>query len=287
MIYDAEKQDDAEQQLKAIQEFMLGTSGVKRNKHQATLPTPSPRSPPPSNSNSKLLYTLRRKFSSALQAFDSCLDKNWLDTDDQLLACVGSIANLRERLYISSRALVIQDHAYNEDPCSEWKNHGYRRHILTRSSCLGRNDLELTLTDELEQHERMMSLARRLMASLNQDQEALGRRLDELLVMHYEHESMGDMLTREEQGVLVEYATRVEVCQQLFVATARELYRKQMLLHDILDSVHDGLMYREAGLEVTTEDSPRKIARHCASVWSRLSPASHLYRYKDRDVIKK
>ncbi|GKY91868.1 hypothetical protein MPSEU_000158400 [Mayamaea pseudoterrestris] len=274
---------DDDEQRKAFQAFMLG--GNKQALQQSPSPLQSSPSPltSPSTNKKRNHAAFRRKYASALAAFDSCFCKHWLDADDQLLACVGSIANLRQRIFVSSRALVLQkaEDANREDDqdlrmrtC--YKSHGYRQVVSSSSSssssnyCLSRGDLELTLTDELLQHERMTSLARRLISSLHQDQETLGRRLEELLLMlHLDEEPA------------TEFAAMLDERRQLYLATSHELYRKQRLLQQLFDSISDDMLFQE-GLEANDNDaSPRRVAKQIAKVWSRLSSTSHLYCYKE------
>jgi hypothetical protein len=278
-----------QQQRKAMQEFMLsgggGSSSKKKNKQGrkqvlvgVSSPSSSSRTPtsatPLRPITSSLSSTTLRHYKSMLQAFYSCLSKHWLVTDDQLGQCVSAIANLRERIWISSRALQrLQDDDVSGG-LPGWKRSGFRQHGSNVGSSLlllTREDLELTLTDELLQQERMLVMARRWMAQMAQEQEAMGRRLDDLLVFQSE-------LAGLEHAQSLDFAASIDECQQIFVATSQELYRKQKLLQELINSMRDGIL--DSGKRHVEEGaSPRRVARKCVDLWPRTSPESCLQRY--------
>lgn len=270
------------QQQAAFAAFMLGGSAA------ATAPLPSPGAAADRDRRTARTFArLRRAFALSL--------RDWLDLDGQALEVVRSVANLRERLWLSSRALAAAEDRQSDSAAAvagaDWRRHGYRGGTAPSRGAgahLTVADLRLTLSDELRQHERMLALARRTVAALGPEQDSLGRRLEDLLLWAEQAHSndtdsgaAGNLLQSA-----VEFAVQIETYRQVFVAASQELYRKQLLLQEVLDSVHDGLLYGATcdsleNRDVEPSDSPKQVARRCADVWPRSSPQSCLYLYMD------
>lgn len=231
---------DYEAQRKAFEAFMLG--GKKAPVPTTPSPRVSPSIPSPRTSSAR---TPQKRLSAAVAAFEGRV-KDWIAVDDHLYVVFQSIANLRERLAITSRCLASLE---DEPSITEWKQFGYRPVVR-----LTREDLELTLDDELLQHEKMMVEARRAVSQMAEDQEALGRRLDELLAMDEGTES-------------------VEECRQLAASMAGELYRKQTLADDVLVSADDSLF---GGYADGDGEGSLRAARRCVSRWPRSHKDSNL-----------
>ena len=69
----------------------------------------------------------------------------------------------------------------------DWKSHGYQQHSKKSSSqYLQINDLQLALSHDLEQHEKMLVGLRSLMSNLAECHDALGRIVDSLWQYHFE-----------------------------------------------------------------------------------------------------
>lgn len=101
---------------------------------------------------------------------------------------------------------------------------------------LPRADLDLALSDELIQHEKIMALLRRLLADLDQLQQMLSHRLDEVVTFYLEEQTLLDG-----NGSL-QCAETVEECQQLFTTTASELFRKHGLAQKVFNRTFDLLL---------------------------------------------
>lgn len=278
-----EEEQDAAAMQRAFQDFMLGgtkkeSRNTEKNQNEQLAPgTPST----PSARNIKQLYTI-------IKAFRGTLVRDWLQLDDDLYRVLDSIANLRERtLEINRRIDDLQqaDKRYNRDISStEWKTYGYRMsHASSTADDLQKEDLEFTLSYNLVQHERMLASARHLLLKLGQAQDALGRRIDELwtqsltLVTESAYQANSSFWEETPRIVMVQ----VEECQELFTATASELYRKQVLAEQVLDSVYDDLLVASEGSSNLVEefrerpDSVR-CARQCLNQWRRIHKDSHL-----------
>jgi hypothetical protein len=206
-----------------------------------------------------------KKVQSVAFSFAKTLVNEWLETDDTLQEVVQSISGLRERLWHTSQALA----AFKErEELAGWKRFGYRGGNGAET-VLTRDDLQLALDYDLRQHERMMHALRRSLSTLHQAQEALGRRLDEY------HRLVDFDLSNNYRFIL-----SLEECQSLFVASASELYRKQALADEILDSVHNLLLFHDSERALMTIDAenpdPRRLARRCSERWSRHHEQSFL-----------
>ena len=253
-----------EEAKRAFQEFMLGT---KSNREvEETIRTPSPSK---TTSSQQVLQKTIRKYHQVIKAFEGALARDWLEVDDNLAQVMQSIANLRHRCWHASRLLSSQEEEEDDDDeMKPWQGQGYRK-AERKASYLNRDDLELALSHDLLQHERMMAGARRLLLSLQQAQEALGRRLEELLLFHME----ASTIIEETDSSLL---NKVDECQHLYCTTASELYRKQAMAEQVLKSANDSLLYQETKGEYEESPSPLLIAQRCADKWPRTHKESNL-----------
>ena len=285
------QQTEAEATAQAYRDFMLGhtTNGIP-SRHKGGTPNEIQHSKP-SPSLVATSSRARKNFYSIIQAFQKCLHQ-WLQTDDQLLQVVHSIADLRARCWYTSRGLRKWDEIENEETKqgkigntieTRWKSFGYHDRHPTRWM-LPRDNLDLALSDELIQHEKMIALLRRLLADLDQLQQMLSRRLDEVVTFYLEEQTLLD-----DNGSL-QCAETVEECQQLFTATASELFRKQWLAQKVFNSTLDSLLcLDEANMTSANttrphasqtaddeQETPRGIAKTCANDWHRSCAQSRL-----------
>lgn len=173
--------------------------------------------------------------------------REWKDLDEQMDAVVGSVANLRDRIWWESKQVEERCHKLSRP----WLDSGFRSSSRFVSALLP-DDVQLALTHDLLQHEKMLALSRTLVASMAQAQDAMGRRLDEWMMMQLE-----EPLTEQGQELL-------DQGQTVFVFLAADLYRKQELVRMVLESCHSGLVDEEATNE---EGIPRSIARQCSAEW--------------------
>ena len=215
------------------------------------------------------------------------METEWLDIDDQLMAVVGSIDNIRSRLPMESRILR---HIKDEDEWEakkEWD--GYALGYSTRREhnfAMRVEDIRLAQGHDLEQHEKMLAGLRRLLSALSEVQDALGRKLDELMGHHWEcSDDVGIQGAVDPQNMsTISLQTLVDEASLVYNQLAMELYRKQGLVQELLDSVNDDMIAGEErssrglGLEGDEElgggRSSRKTASSCARVWPRDSDQS-------------
>jgi hypothetical protein len=252
-----------------------------------------------------------KEYRTICKAFEGVLVRDWLDTDENNLEQVmQSIANLRERIWETSRLLLEIKSIQDSSAAAGWKGLGYRGG--RGKGCLMGEDLELALDHDLLQHERMLTGARRLLATMGQAQDALGRRLDELYhfaattegLSVFNDDDEDDYGERESR----DFNSKLEECQSLFTATSNELYRKQMLAEEVLLSCNDYLLYsnseededmlvstagseeeREGGYKniYSIQKNPHQIAQRCADQWSRTSKmnTNNSYLYESRTIL--
>ena len=109
-------------------------------------------------------------------------------------------------------------------------------------------DVELAQAHDLLQHEKMLSTLRSLIANLAKIQDAMSRRLDELMLMQLEH------------GLHQLDSTRA---QDVYQVLASELLRKQDLVQSILASSNDGLLAENPD----GGDNPRVTVRRSLVQW--------------------
>jgi hypothetical protein len=221
---------------KAFQEYMLRGKGL-------VVSTSSPPSIPPTRES----WAKKRKkqVGPILKAFQGRVGE-WKDLDGQLKAVLGSIANLRDRIWWES----CQLQTFTET-AKDWEGFGFR----SRCNLLSRADVDMALTHDLLQHEKMLSGARTLISSLAQVQEAMGRRLDEWMMFQLEEPvAQGQEL--------------LEQAQEAYLLLGGEVYRKQVLVQKVLDSCHDGLVDKDATQSLGEGGSPRTVARQCCKSWS-------------------
>jgi hypothetical protein len=217
---------------------------------------------------------------------------------------------LRERCWLTSRLVakhkqqqgrnrsnrgmsMLRNNGFRNNPNimskPSWKGQGFR--VDPQKTALAEEDLELALSHDLLQHERMLAGARKLVHSLGEAQEALGRRLDELLLHHMETYRYLDYSMTPEGFVAFEgIASKVDHCQQLYSQSSKELYRKQSLAALIFDSVQDALLFRESGKCFRyaasggggdgDDDarSPRAVAQRVVDQWPRTHRESYFYK---------
>jgi hypothetical protein len=228
--------------LKAYQEFMLQGKRAGGGGNAPSTPTTPMSGGDPMSSGKK-----RNKSEMAVfRAFQGRLQE-WKDLDNQLDAVLDSIVNLRDRIWWETK------HLQELSSAKPWQKSCFRS-TSRFATALKRDDVQVALTHDLLQHEKMLTSSRTLIASLAQAQDAMGRRLDEWMMMDLE-----DPLSEQGQATL-------EQAQGVYVFLAEELYRKQLLVKRVLDSCHDGLVDEDALEEVI--GNPRAVTRQTCAAWA-------------------
>jgi hypothetical protein len=199
------------------QDFML------QGRTQSSL-SPSTSSPPPAYNYNKLTPTKK----GSNQIFNAHLDQ-WIQNDAQLLLCIRSIANLRERIYQTSRSL----YHLQQEPLTTSVPTWYYRAYRTCPSFLTIADLQLLLSDALVQHEHVLRVILKLVGGLDVD--ALGRHLPQQTAAP-------------------------------FVALSADVYRKQLLIMTLIESTQDTMFYNTNRNDEEGRQN-YKVANKCADEW--------------------
>jgi len=256
----------------AYQDFMLGKS--KKSKGNGIGTSCGNVSTPPSitkynaevskiridgNINSKG----KKGYRPIFKAFQGRLE-DWKNTNKQLESVFRSIINLRDRIYWESSRLQLPlnnsdlTQQLQEEKQPLWRNCGFRSVLFNRdsNSSLKTEDINLALSHDLLQHERMLSVLRSLLALLAQHIDEIGRRLDEWMFLDLSelppsqqpdryYVSNNDESTADE-GILVMDRSNeqniLEDSREVYSLLALELFRKQKLAMGIFNSCHDKIL---------------------------------------------
>lgn len=224
-----------DQAQETFQAFMLAGKGARDN-HGAS-PASHSEVTPRKGAGSKAL-------SPVLKAFQGRLNE-WKENDDQLRAVLDSISNLRDRILWESHELQRTLDARHLKP---WQGKGKN----SVPSKLTSEDITLAQTHDLLQHEKMLIAARGLIANQAKIQDAMSRRLDELM--------------RLQTPGFEKVHSRSVQAQDIYQFCASELLRKQDLIHQVMISSHDGLVATKANFE--PDLNPRTVIRKCCIQWT-------------------
>ena len=251
----ASDQDGARMQSD-FQAFMLGKKSPKTPKeerHMSPKPSPSPKA----DANRKKLL---RQCHQAVEAFVGLLQRDWLEVDDNLALVVQSIAHLRERCWKEATMLECE----YETPT-----------FKSPTNFLTKEDVELALAHDLKKHEKALIGLRKLLSSLQQAQEGLGRRLESIMLVSLEQDDVLSSSTQDEGTAKA--LSKMKACEELFPLLASELYRKQQYAEELFESANDEVLAFDCDLS----DSPVGVARRIGVRWSRSHKKSPLHESSD------
>eukprot|EP00339_Tiarina_fusa_P006649 CAMPEP_0117081356 /NCGR_PEP_ID=MMETSP0472-20121206/57345_1 /TAXON_ID=693140 ORGANISM="Tiarina fusus, Strain LIS" /NCGR_SAMPLE_ID=MMETSP0472 /ASSEMBLY_ACC=CAM_ASM_000603 /LENGTH=271 /DNA_ID=CAMNT_0004809261 /DNA_START=311 /DNA_END=1127 /DNA_ORIENTATION=- len=244
----------------AFQEYMLGG---KKKSEAAAVSTPSPAGSKKQSQESASWKKRKKQASPVFKAIQGKLEE-WNDVDGQLGAVLESVGNLRFRIWCASRKIRERKRPGGDGRErgggggggggeNEWESCGPRGGDA--HDVLELEDIDLAMNHDLLQHERMIGAARALISSLAQVLDALGRRMNEWMMLDYPADGA------DSEGLL-------EKTEQLFVLLSEQLYRKQLLVKQVLDSCHDGLIEEGATFSGDQGGNPRTLARRACSEWN-------------------
>ena len=225
----------------------------------------------------------QRQYWRLYKSFFAIVDTEWLDMDNQLEAVVGSIDNIRSRLPMESRILNNINDEDDWESKKPWD--GYALGYSTRREhnfALRVEDIRLAQGHDLEQHEKMLAGLCRLLSALSEVQDALGRKLDELMDLHWECCEDVDLRSEYSSSSSIPMQTLVDEASLVYHQLALELYRKQGLVKELLDTVADDMIEAEersshevvgAGGDdiMNVGRSSKGAASSCSKEWSRDS----------------
>ena len=225
----------------------------------------------------------QRQYWRLYKSFFAIVDIEWLDIDNQLEAVVGSIDNIRSRLPMESRILNNINDEDDWESKKPWD--GYALGYSTRREhnfALRVEDIRLAQGHDLEQHEKMLAGLCRLLSALSEVQEALGRKLDELMDLHWGCCEDVDLRSEYSSSSSIPMQTLVDEASLVYHQLALELYRKQGLVKELLDSVTDDMIeaeerssHKTGGDDIMSVGrSSKGAASSCSKEWSRGSELS-------------
>jgi len=251
-----------------------------------------------------------QKYWRIFTKFCNITQDQWLDIDDQSYAVVQSIKSLRYRLPIENQILQRYIHNNNTDKkdeinmkgvsmsikdtlwscygntntlqVSNWKHHYASPDLVSSTSLLlQKQDIDLALSHDLTQHEKMMEGLRSLFSNLSEIHEALSRILDEMMKHHLHVEE--DYSEWYKESILSnksfqKASSLVELMNELFHMMSMELYRKQCMVYLIIESADDKLLSKDDGIEkgdegissqlnLDDELGPKKMVNRCFCQW--------------------
>jgi hypothetical protein len=234
-----------------------------------------------------------RKYWSIFHKFCNILQTHWIDIDNHSFEVITSISGMRQRLPITMKLLEqYEDEASSQESKQKcgWK-YQCNKTLLVSSSMqstnklLQKKDVELSLSHDMLQHEKMMEGLRSLMANLSEMHEALSRALEDMMQHQLEDEQQREEYRRfdllSDTASYRTSLTLVDVTSELYEMFSIELFRKQEMVHYLCKSVDDRLFATkqveemDAGRKEEIERcGPKEVAKQCLQNWQSSSSKS-------------
>ena len=238
------------------------------------------------------------------QKFRRRLEEEWLDIDDQAYQVVQAIGGIRNRLPMHAK-LLEQCKCTDDDGTGKnvgkdhWSLHSYNNHFVSGNSLpewkrsrngggairyISGNDVKLAISHDLIQHEKMLSALRGLFASLSECHETMLRHLNEMTQYHLE--CMEDFAPMGFEGGSCTFSSSFEkavclvsVMTEIVTMLSQEMYRKQCMVHTILQTAQDDLLKTSGNngkdIDAEWDDlSPKDVVDRCCKAWPRQSKSS-------------
>jgi len=274
----------------------------KKKKRQSTgatsnkvVSTPPATTKQPSSSPQPTTTTpnpkIKKRYYQLLRSFNDKVKHTWMDIDEQLLSVLQNIVSIRGRVPHEWKVLsqatryhqakLVEDSPEQEEEFDndgnhgdDWKSYGHQEtSSQSVSHHLRIDDIQLALSHDLEQHEKMLTGLRSLMSNMAECHDALGRIVDNLWQFHFEVENNEGMNNKDES---LEHI--VTCVTSLYQMLSVELYRKQNMVPLVIDSTKDeilGMNELGKGHDVGTKKS-QTLVRECCKSWKRSSSDEEL-----------
>jgi len=290
------------------------TSGKKKKKKRPSSASLTPPKVTPMKQNEKeesdaeyfqlkvtrQLKKMEREYWQIYRAFCGTLQREWLDIDDNLSEVLESIVHMRDRLFMEST--LVSQKKENQVTLA-WAGHGSSSFAWNHEPPAGglmESDVNLALSHDLREHERLLVGVRSLLAALSDGHDTLGRRLEEMMLHHLESNGwLDDVVSCKEyeadETLIDTVSTSSNTCATLaddmcnvFHLLSMELYRKQMLAQEVLKSSASTSLLAQSRhpknntqyyLDAGDDDfgtSARKVASTCNNRWQRGSKNSYI-----------
>jgi hypothetical protein len=267
----AEDDDDDDAMRLAFQQFMMTGRHGDANNHPNTTATTTTNNNTMRNQVENELSQLQsqsqlqlqqqgqrmkkaeRRYWQIFQKFAIMVRDEWFHLDDEAYRIVEAVSHIRSRLSMEARVWKKFHHRHHHDNNNNNNNNNnnlsmkdcqwacHANHPLTLDIQI--RDVDLALCHDLEQHEQMMVGLRSLFANLSECHESLMRQMDAMMKHHLEccKEFHNGMIMTVASS-LGKAASLTQVMACVLDMLSQELYRKQCLVHMILDSVNDTLI---------------------------------------------
>ena len=298
--------DDSDAMRRAFESYMMsgGSGGIgPSTEATSTLNGEEEEDERMAYANEQRLKKWEKRSWTIFHKFANELKGTWLEIDEQTEQIVKSIAGIRSRLPMHAK---LYDRFDRESKNNDLNSHSGYRHSLVReyeetsgeesfrgnvygwngndtSETLNKKDVELAMSHDLIQHEKMMEGLRSLFSVLSESVDALSRHLDEILQHQFDSDDL--IFPTDLRTSFLKASHLPEVMTDLFQMLSLETYRKQCLAHRIFETVVDAVMEKSgSGSDIKTDPTnsdwgdlgPRGVVDRCSLLWPRNSKHSEI-----------
>jgi hypothetical protein len=229
---------------------------------------------------------IKKRYYQLLRSFSDKVKHTWMDIDGQILSVLQNIVSIRGRLPPEWKLLsqatryqtMVEESPEQDEKCDDndneddWKSYGHQEKSNQSSSQyfshLRIEDIQLALSHDLEQHEKMLTGLRSLMSNIAECHDALGRIVDTMWQYHLdctEEEEGGD----ENEGK-VELENIMNCVTSSYQMLSMELYKKQNIIPTVIDSTDDDILgIHEIGSGHGVGTKSQQLVRECCESWKR------------------
>lgn len=272
----ASSSEDTDVLRRAYEQFMMkqgGGDSKKVEKHGKTLQALKEEKEAKEqeqirNALAREIKRAEKEFIHIFNRFVSRTKNEWMELDDQAYEVVKAISSIRSRLPMETKIMNSLEKGLQKNP---WSDYGVAN-IFEQHRCLNTNDVQLALSHDLIQHEKMMEALRRLLANLSDCHEALMRILDEIMKHSLEcEESFGTV----EVPVSFQKASSLSnLMADAISMMSLELYRKQNIAQIILDSSEDDILKEKHNDPDQSNDQEMNQKMNWTKQWDRAGKYS-------------
>lgn len=224
---------------------------------------------------------IKKRYYQLLRSFNEKVKNSWMDIDGQILSILQNIVSIRGRLppewkvlSQATRYQTAEESPEQDEKCDDndigdvWKSYGNQSSQYF--SHLRIEDIELALSHDLEQHEKMLTGLRSVMSNMSECHDTLGRIVDSMWQYHL------DCGEEEDGGFEDEGKDEVENIVSCVTSTyqmlSMELYKKQNMIPTVIDSTDDDILgINEIGRGHGVGTKSQKFVRDCCESWKRSS----------------
>jgi len=268
--------EDSDSLRSAYEQFMLKQGGGKNTVENHGITLPSSKEVQEAKEEQQRKNVLAREMKRAekdyihiFNRFVSRTKNEWMELDDQSYQVIQAICAQRSRLPMETKLMTCLE---NRSQKNNWSEYGMTN-IFEQQSYLNANDVQLSLSHDLVQHEKMMEALRRLMANMSDCHEALMRILDEIMKHDLEcEETFGSM---ELPSSFQKASSLSNLMADALSMMSMELFRKQNIAQMILETSEDDL-FKEKQNDLDQSNSQEIAKQNLVKLWDRAGKHSCL-----------